>query len=87
MNQRLWLACVCTMVLGAYASSAQANGRFPAANQLVFNPADANHFVVRTTFGFVESTDAGGSFRWICEAMVSPTGVQDPNTLSKSAHA
>jgi hypothetical protein len=78
LNQRLWLACLGTIVLGAHASSAQANGRFPAANQLVFNPADANHFVVRTTFGFVESTDAGRSFRWICEGMVSPTGVQDP---------
>jgi hypothetical protein len=78
LKQHLELVCAGALGLAAYASGAHANGRFPAANQLVFNPADPSHFVVRTTFGFVESTDDGATFRWICENVVSPGGVQDP---------
>jgi hypothetical protein len=78
MNRCIGFACLTVFAFGTYASSARAHGRFPAANQLVINPADPNHLVVRTTFGFVESTDAGRSFRWICEDMVSKKDVHDP---------
>jgi BNR/Asp-box repeat len=78
MNQCIAFAGLVVLALGTYASSARGHGRFPASNELVINPADPNHLVVRTTFGFVESTDAGRSFRWICDEMVSKKDVHDP---------
>lgn len=71
-------SCVAALAFGLYVSSVCANGRFPAANQLVINPTDERQFLVRTTFGLVETTDAGKSFRWICEGVISEDGVRDP---------
>jgi photosystem II stability/assembly factor-like uncharacterized protein len=56
----------------------QANGRFPAADQLVVNPADPTHLVLRTTYGLIQSTDKGQDWRWICEAAIGYGGMQDP---------
>ncbi len=58
-------------------SRASANGRFPAANQLVFDAVDGKHAAVRTTFGLLQTTD-GSSFRWICEKALGYEGVFDP---------
>ena len=76
-NHCIGFACLSLLALGTCTSDAQAHGRFPAANQLVINPADPNHFVVRTSFGFVESTDAGRSYRWICEGAISRKDVHE----------
>jgi len=43
--------------LVAFAPTASANGRFPEANQLVFDPADSKHAAVRTTFGLLRTDD------------------------------
>jgi hypothetical protein len=59
------------------ASPARANGRFPAANLVAFDPSDASHFVASTTFGLLESRDRGKSVSWICEAALSIAGQQD----------
>lgn len=56
---------------------ALANGRFPLANQLLVDPADASHIAVRTTFGMLVSGDAT-TFRWLCEAGIGYGGNQDP---------
>jgi photosystem II stability/assembly factor-like uncharacterized protein len=60
------------------ASSAEANGRFPRAQQLILDPGDPTHLVLRTTFGIVTSRDDGASWSWICEKAVGYGGVEDP---------
>jgi hypothetical protein len=63
----------------AYAPDALANGRFPAASQLVVGPSDPNLLAVRTTFGLLVSRDRGTSFDWVCETALGYSGVQDPS--------
>jgi photosystem II stability/assembly factor-like uncharacterized protein len=50
------------------------NGRFPAADQILLNPAEPAHLVLRATFGLLQSRDAGRSWTWICEAAVGYMG-------------
>jgi hypothetical protein len=57
---------------------ASANGRFPLADQLVVDPSDPSHLVLRTTYGIVESSDGGSRWSWTCEAAVGYGGTQDP---------
>lgn len=59
-------------------SYAHANGRFPSADQLVLDPSDPDHWVLRATFGILQSHDAGRSFGWLCEDAVGYIGDQDP---------
>jgi len=61
-----------------HAPAARANGRFPGADQLVIDPTNPKHLLVRATFGFIESYDRGASWRWICEEIVGPIGSFDP---------
>ena len=58
--------------------SALANGRFPAAGQIVVNPSDPNHLVVRATYGLTVSNDHGAHWSWVCEAAVGYGGTEDP---------
>jgi len=60
------------------AGSALANGRFPAADQLIINPLDPLHIVIRTTFGFVESRDGGKKWAWTCEDIIGRIASFDP---------
>lgn len=60
------------------ATAARANGRYPAANQLVEDPSDPSHIVVRATYGILETIDGGASWSWICEPAVGYTGNEDP---------
>jgi hypothetical protein len=60
------------------AGRAVANGRFPAADQLIVDPLDPQHIVVRTTFGFVESRDGGKSWAWTCEEIIGKIASYDP---------
>jgi hypothetical protein len=62
------------------AAPAAANGRFPAANQLVFSSADRKLVVLRTTFGILISRDYGASWVWLCEDALGlpPSAVEDP---------
>ncbi len=59
---------------------AAANGRFPAANQIVFSPSDPEVVVGRTTYAVLPSRDDGATFSYICEdALGLPTNAyQDP---------
>jgi hypothetical protein len=61
-------------------SVALANGRFPAANQLVTRPGDPSSLLVRATFGLLVSADSGAHFDWVCEQAVGldPGADQDP---------
>jgi hypothetical protein len=62
-------------------TAARANGRFPAANALVFSETDARQVILRTTFGLLISHDGGTSWEWICEDAlgVPPTSTEDPS--------
>src|SRR3954462_11155284 len=57
-----------TLLVAATVSSvcgtALANGRYPAASQLVVDPNDPKHLVVSATFGFLDSRDDGKTFNW-----------------------
>jgi hypothetical protein len=66
------LAIVCVT------SAARANSRLPATNQLVIAPDDPSFMLLRTTFGFLFSSDAGKTWDWLCEQAVSSTGQLDP---------
>lgn len=68
-------------VLVTLSSRSLANGRFPSANQLVVDPIDGAHIVVRTTFGLLQSADAGATWSWVCERALSPDGFQDPEVM------
>ncbi len=60
------------------ARPAQANGRFPYAQQLVEAPGNPARLWLRTTYGIVTSSDSGKSWHWICEDAVGYTGSEDP---------
>ena len=66
---------------------AAANGRYPAATQVVFS-ADDDLIVVRTTYGLLISRDRGATWRWVCESAlgVPSVSVEDPSVaLTKGA--
>lgn len=62
----------------AYGSPARANGRFPAANQLVVDPDDPQHVIVRATYGTMISRDGGRTLSIVCEQAIGATGDADP---------
>jgi hypothetical protein len=72
MRSALGVSLLASGVLAT--SSAAANGRYPNADMLIVDPGDANHLVLRTTFGTLVSNDAGHDWSWICEEAVGYTG-------------
>ncbi len=62
----------------ALAASAQANGRFPYASQLVVDPGDDKRLVLRTTYGILQTFDGGKTWVWLCETAVGYGGLLDP---------
>src|SRR6478735_6866224 len=76
---RSWVSG-CGIALGVLAASApsRANGRFPAASHLVVQPGAPETMVLRATFGFLVTHDAGATWHWVCERAVGFSGVQDP---------
>jgi photosystem II stability/assembly factor-like uncharacterized protein len=72
---RRWLAA---LALVCVATTAHANSRLPATNQLVIAPDDTSFMLLRTTFGFLFSHDAGKTWDWLCEEAISSTGQLDP---------
>jgi hypothetical protein len=66
------------VALCAIPATASANGRFPAASQLVVDPTDSKHLALRTTYGLVLTFDAGSTWKWVCETSPGYSGVFDP---------
>ncbi len=59
--------------------AAHANGRFPAASQLIVAPTDPTFMVLRTTYGFLVSHDSGVTWDWVCETAIGyGSNVEDP---------
>lgn len=76
-NRRILALSLAVCVAGAV-GHARANGRFPAADQLVFWPDRPSSLALRSTFGLLFSEDAGESWDWVCERAVGYSGTQDP---------
>jgi hypothetical protein len=79
--RRLLVALAVASATFGVSAVAQANGRFPAANQLVIAPSDPSTIFVRATFGVLVTTDGGKDWDWICEAALGlgPTTTVDPS--------
>lgn len=60
------------------AAPARANGRFPAAFQLVEAQSDPGHVLVQVTYGFMSTRDGGTTWGWTCEKAVGYLGDVDP---------
>lgn len=72
-------ALAATLGVLAATPPALANGRFPAAGQLVVDPSRPDHVVVRATYGILTTQDGGGRWDWICEDAVGYGGIEDPS--------
>ena len=75
---RLAFAAPLAAAVCLVAPALSANGRFPAADQLIIDPSDPSHIVVRTTFGFMESRDGGKQWLWTCEELIGRIANMDP---------
>jgi len=61
------------------ATVAQAHGRPPSLNQVIFDPAAPERIVAQATWGAVLSEDGGATWRWLCaDAMGVRPRNQDP---------
>jgi hypothetical protein len=69
------LAAVACLVM--VASSALANGRFPATRGF-HSSANGQTILIPATFGLVLSTDGGSSYHWVCERALGYAGTYDP---------
>src|SRR5262245_1938351 len=56
--------------LSAMSTNAWANGVFPTAGQVVIDPSDPQHLVVRTTYGVLPTRTGTAPWDWLCETGV-----------------
>ncbi len=75
----LWALC-----LGLAGGPAFANGRYPNADMLVVDPVNPDHLVLRATFGTLVSSDAGASWRWVCEQAIGYVDMDPALTVLSS---
>ncbi|MCP4445275.1 MAG: hypothetical protein GY811_08025 [Myxococcales bacterium] len=61
------------------ASTAEANGRFPATTNVRFAPGHDLQVLVPTTFGLLISDDDAQTFHWVCEDTIGYGGTYDPD--------
>jgi hypothetical protein len=61
-----------------FAFAAGANGRFPRAQRLVESTDDPSVLALYGTYGLLVTTDAGGSWSYVCEAATGPYTGEDP---------
>jgi photosystem II stability/assembly factor-like uncharacterized protein len=76
------LAIAALVVVATTANPVTANSKFPAADQLVIDPSDPSHIVLRTTFGIVSSRDGGTSWKWVCEGAVGYQDFEPPMAVA-----
>jgi hypothetical protein len=60
------------------APAARANGAFPEVSQLVADPSDSAHLVLRSNFGLLTTRDRGTSWDLVCEGGVGYQNVEPP---------
>ena len=71
---RVVAAALCLLV----SNEALANGRFPTAGLVAFDPNDRARFAVRTTFGLFTTNDRGKTFDFVCESALRLGVEEDP---------
>jgi hypothetical protein len=72
-----------TLALAAFLSilappDAAANGRYPSAGLVTFDPSEPARVAVRTTFGVLVSRDRGATFDYVCESALRLGFEEDP---------
>ncbi len=72
------VAFVSTVFLLGAQSTAEANGRYPAAGLIALDPSDPLHIVVRATYGLISTADGGETWKWTCEQSVGFSDNEDP---------
>jgi MYXO-CTERM domain-containing protein len=72
------LSALAALAFLAAAAPALANGRYPAAGQIVVDPSDPKRAIIRATYGILMTQDAGQRWSWICESAVGYNGFDDP---------
>lgn len=75
----LLCAAIAASAIASGSSLARANGVFPSAEQIVVDPSDPSHVVVRTTYGLLTTRDAGEPWDWICESAVGYSSGYHPS--------
>jgi len=60
------------------APAANANGAFPAVSQLVADPSDPAHLVLRSTFGLLTTRDSATNWDLICEGGIGYQNIEPP---------
>ena len=78
MLRNVWIAGALGAALLA-APDADANGRFPRAQQLEECPGDPSHLVLRATFGVLSTADSATSWSYTCEGIICYGGTEDPS--------
>ncbi len=66
------------LALCAWTEPTWANGRYPAAGQIVQSPSNPSHLLARATFGLLQSQDGGATWQWLCESVLGFSGQYDP---------
>ena len=74
MNFRPFAVAGLTLV----ATTAAANGRFPASSSIAIQDGHSDHILIGTTFGPVISTDNGMTWIWVCDQSVGNVTALDP---------
>ncbi|HEX6241148.1 MAG TPA: hypothetical protein VFZ61_09660 [Polyangiales bacterium] len=69
------LLAVAALVVSLAPRQARANGRMPGANDVVFGALNADHLLLRATFGLLQTHDRGRGWQWICEQAIDISGV------------
>jgi photosystem II stability/assembly factor-like uncharacterized protein len=77
--RRAAAGCLAATTLGSAASPAFANGRYPLASQVAIAPGEASFMALRSTFGLVQTFDAGKTWSWICEKSAGYSDYEDPS--------
>lgn len=62
-------------------TAASAHGREPVVLGVAVDPDDAAHLAVMSSFGLLESRDAGRSWRWLCLDLYGASVLEDPQLL------
>ena len=59
-------------------ASAHANGAFPEVSQLVADPGDGTHLVLRSNFGLLTTHDGAQTWDLVCEAGIGYQNIEPP---------
>jgi len=73
------------VLLGSFsllcARTARANGAFPEVSQLVADPSDSTHLVLRSNFGLLTTHDLGQNWDLVCESGIGYQNIEPPIAL------